>query len=1461
MKSILTARVATVLAPIVPALCVSLAGTTAALGQPVAAEPASQPAAAKAPARPEIDITKQPTLYVVGYAHLDTQWRWTYIDTIREYIPNTLNDNFKLFEKYPGYVFNFSGSRRYKMMEEYYPESFQKLRGYVDSGRWFPCGSSVDENDANVPSAESLVRQVLYGNRYFRETFGKASDEYMLPDCFGFPYALPSVLAHCGIKGFSTQKLTWGGVVPIPFKVGMWEGPDGVALTSALDPGAYVGQVRENLANSNAWKARIAANGKASGVFADYHYFGTGDQGGAPDDASVAKVEESINTNGDIRVISGPADWLFQAVTPELQKNLPRYKGELMLTEHSAGSISSQAYMKRWNRKNELLAGAAEGAAVAAAWLGGRAYPQQKLEDAWYLVLGSQMHDILPGTSVPKAYDLSWNDEVIAANQFASVMEDSVAVVSAAMNTQATGTALVVYNPLSIAREDVVEADVPTTVRNPKSVRVLGPDGNAVAAQILSSTPASTRVAFTAKVTSVGFASFDVQLSADAAAPAPSTLSVTEKKLENERYAVKLNDAGDVASIYDKEAKRELLSGPARLGLHYENPENWPAWNQDWADRQRPAKAYVGGPAKVRVVESGPVRVAVEVTREAEGSTFVQTIRLASGGGAARVEFDNQIDWRSRERSLRAAFPLAVANPMATYDLQTGAIERGNMHPKQYEYPFHQWFDVTDSKGDYGVSVMSDSKFAADKPDDSTARLTLLYTPGVRGGYADQASQDLGRHQIRYALYGHTNDWRAGQSFQQAARLNQPMKVYAVPAHDGALGKAFSLLHVDSPNVSVVAIKKAETSDEIVVRLREHTGSEAKDVKVAAASAIVSAREVDGQEREIGKASVVNGRLVTDVRGYGLRAFAITLGKPETTVAAPAYVAVPITMDADVVSSNANRTDGAMDSVRGAYPAEQFPGVVTVEGVRLNLASTKDGTPNAMGCNGQVIELPPGEWNRFILIAAGEEDIYSKFHIGRTSFFIDVPAWTGYVGQWDRRVWPEEDPSSFVAPGQDIAGIEPGYVKRQPIAWYASHRHTKNGDALYDYSYLYSFVVDIPNDGSRKIRLPNNPKIKVFAMSVAQVGNTRASAANAVFDTLESTKQDAPVLTPAAGSFSDATFVTIAPALYGRTGAIRYTLDGSIPTEKSNKYTGPISLSSLATVKAVVLDARGKPGPVAVAKYDVKDRTAPSVVSATGMYNVPMVTVRFSEPLSATAAEASHYTLTPAIAVSKAELSADRRAVTLTLAETPEAGKGYSVSISGVQDAAPLKNRLKDATAQFTVASPVYSLAEVTAEMRGKEVRDVPGLPVKGTDPWTINMWVRTDKQPANRTILAGFGKCEQSKQGGARYIAKFANGVQFWAHNRDVESNTQLELNRWQMLTATYDGTTLRVYIDGKKLGEAVTALADDENVVNFAPVDPWDKRRQFVGEIKDFTIWNTALSPQELAGLNANVPAGSPK
>jgi alpha-mannosidase len=209
-----------------------------------------------------IDLTKQPTLYAVGYAHLDTEWRWEYPRTIQEYLSKTLRNNFALADKYPHYIFNFTGANRYRLMKEYYPADFAILKRYVAAGRWFPAGSSIEEGDVNSPNAESIFRQILYGNTFFRREFGIASSEYMLPDCFGFPASLPSILHHAGIKGFSTQKLSaaWqpaphvgGEESPektpegIPFNVGIWEGTDGSSVIAALNPLSYGSQVTYDL--------------------------------------------------------------------------------------------------------------------------------------------------------------------------------------------------------------------------------------------------------------------------------------------------------------------------------------------------------------------------------------------------------------------------------------------------------------------------------------------------------------------------------------------------------------------------------------------------------------------------------------------------------------------------------------------------------------------------------------------------------------------------------------------------------------------------------------------------------------------------------------------------------------------------------------------------------------------------------------------------------------------------------------------------------------------------------------------------------------------------------------------------------------------------------------------------------------------------------------------------------------
>jgi alpha-mannosidase len=1117
------------------------------------------------------DLAKVPTLFVVGYAHLDTQWRWDYVTTIREYIPNTMHLNFDLFEKYPHYVFNFSGANRYRMMKEYYPADYEKVKQYVAAGRWFPCGSSMEENDVNVPSAESIIRQILYGTHYFRREFGKTSAEYMLPDCFGFPASLPSILAHCGLKGFSTQKLVWGSFAlvggpnspertpyGIPFNVGLWEGSDGRSVIAALNPGSYTGSIVQDLTKSPSpppataegqdqrrgelpdWPARVDLDGKVSGLFADYIYYGTGDIGGCPDPASV-KLMEAIVTggkavlpppnlrrrprqlptppppaaevrvgDGPLKVISATAEEMFLDIKPDQTARLPRYKGDLELTNHSAGSITSQAYMKRWNRMNEVLADDAERASVAAEWLGGRPYPLERLNGAWTLVMGGQFHDILPGTSIPKAYEYSWNDEVLAMNQFAGVLTSASEVVASVLDTRVKGVPVVVYNPLNIEREDIVEAAVSFPGGEPKSVGVFGPDGKEVPAQM-----SSGKVVFLARVPSVGYAVYDVR---PAGAPSQtfSALKVTESSLENGRYRVSLDGNGDVSAIYDKALNKELLYSPARLEIKTDNPAQWPAWNMDWEDQSRQPRAFVQGPAKVRVVENGPARIGVEVSREAEGSRFVQTIRLSAGDAGNRVEFWNVLDWMTKEAHLKAVFPLTASSPVATYNWDIGTIERSTDNPRQFEFPSHEWFDLTDKSGSYGVTVLSDCKYGSDKPDDSTLRLTLVRTPGTRGGYSDQGTQDWGHHEFVYGLAGHPGDFRRGQTDWQGFRLNQPLRAFQSPSHDGALGKSFSLLSLSSNRIRVLALKKAEESEDIVLRLVEMNGQPARGVQVKFGAPVVAAREINGVELSVGEATVADGALVTDFAPFQVRSFALKIGRAPAEAPAPEFEPVTLPYDLTVATRDRMKIGGGFDGTGRCLAAEMLPGEISYAGIRFRLAAS--GGPDAVAACGQTIALPAGRFTRLhILAASADGDQRASFRIGSDTVDLTIQDWGGYVGQWDNRTWKTRQEPVPLRPGQpapppgtkprmrtvmDYVGLTPGYIKPASVAWFASHRHTAEGEnEPYAYSYLFAYTIDIPENATT-LTLPDNEKIRILAVTVSdETGQLRP--AQSLVDTMK----------------------------------------------------------------------------------------------------------------------------------------------------------------------------------------------------------------------------------------------------------------------------------------------------------------------------------------------------------------------
>ena len=1417
----------------------------------------AQQAPAQAASRP-VDFSRDKTLYVIGYSHLDTEWRWNYPQVIREFLPNTLHDNFALFEKYPDYIFNWTGSNRYRLMKEYYPEDYQKLKAYVAAGRWYPNGSNVEEGDVDMPSEESILRQILYGNQFFRREFGVASNEFMIPDCFGFPASLPSLFAHAGLTGFSTQKLTWGSAVGIPFNVGVWEGTDGQSVIAALNPGSYNSSIDQDLSNDGRWLQRLTEDGAKSGVFVDYRYYGVGDRGGAPGESSVQWMEKSLAGGGPVQVRSAKASEMFDKITPAQRAALPRYKGDLLLTHHSAGSLSSQAAMKRWNRKNELLADAAERASVAADWLGAAPYDRARLSDAWLRFLPGQFHDLMAGTALPKSYEFAWNDQLLAMNEFTGVLGQAAGGVVRGLDTRVEGTALAVYNPLSVARQDAVEATVTFPAgRVPAAVRVFDPQGKEVPSQTLGRDGDGLKVLFLAKAPAVGFAVYDVRPAKDAAKGDPA-LRVTTSSVENARYRVTLNAAGDIASVYDKAAKKEMLAGPARLAFLHENPAEFPAWNMDWEDQSKPPSAFVDGLPTVKIVENGPARVALQVERTANGSRFIQTIRLSAGDAGNRVEIKNNIDWKSQECALKAVLPLTVANPLATYNWELGTIQRSSNDPKKFEVPSHRWLDLTGTDGAYGVSVLDDCKYGSDKPDDNTLRLTLLYTPGVRGGYQDQATQDWGRHEFVYALQGHAGGWQAAGTQWEALRLNQPLIAFQAPAHGGPLGRSFSLASVSTPQVSIQTIKKAEESDEVVVRFNELAGKPAPDVRFAMAAPILSAREINGQEQPVGGASVLNGKLAFSMDAYRPRAFALKLAPAPARLVAPASVPLDLPYNAAVTSAAPGKTDGDFDGKGNAIPAEMLPKTLTASGVLFQMGPTGEGQKNAVSAAGQSLSLPPGKERRVYLLAASSGgDVPAAFLVDGKPTTLQIQSWQGYVGQWDTRLWQGEVRELTYDWPNPIAGLTPGYIKPTPVAWYADHKRLASGqNDPYQFCYLFQYALPVP-DGAKTLTLPSNAQVKIMAATVARNPNADTVAAQPLGEALERSGGRTPQIVAPAGVAKDAVAVSVTPPLYYSSN-LRYTLDGTTPSPASAVYTGPVTVAKTTVVKAAEFDAYGVPGPVQTARVEVNDVTPPALLSVSTALASRSVGLQFSEGVDKAAAEnPASYRLSPTGAVQAAALGADGRSVTLTLS-APTA-PGTTLAVTGIRDLSPQANAVAAGTVRpIEIARPVAEQKDAlafTGKGDGFSRQNISGLPTKGTDPWTINLFAYMDAQPGELTILGGFGDGGDNS-GQERYIIENKQGIYFWGSNIDIASGVPYDLGQWQMVTATFDGQTVRLYKNGQEIKSDTAVFSDAQPTARLAPPSPWGSGHPFTGKIQNFTVWNRALDPASIQALRADGP-----
>lgn len=1018
--------------------------------------------------------------YLVSDAHLDTQWNWDIQTTIKEYVWNTINQNLGLLDRYPNYIFNFEGGVKYSWMKEYYPREFERMKKHIADGRWHISGASWDATDAIVPSTESFIRNIMLGQEFYRNEFGVESTDIFLPDCFGFGWTLPTVANHCGLIGFSSQKLGWRqlpfhGDSRYPYTIGLWRGVDGATIM--MTHGFNYGQrwQIEDLSRSEALAKRAAE----SPLNMVYHYYGTGDIGGSPTITSVDAVERSINGDGPVEVISATSDMLFKEFLPYSEHpELPLYDGELLMDVHGTGCYTSQAAMKLYNRQNEQLGDAAERAAVGAEMIGAMEYPSQKLTAAWQRFIFHQFHDDLTGTSIPRAYEFSWNDELLSLKDFAGTLTHSVGAVADRMDTRAKGVPVVLYNALGHKAADIVEISVPAR-RMPGNAAVYNERGERVASQLLSFDGEKASLLVEAEVPANGYAVYDVRLSGSGKEQAGKSTDVVENSL----YRIALDANGDITSLFDKANSRELVKqGKAiRLALFTENESfAWPAWEiiKKTVDAE-PVSITEG--VEMAMVEDGPLRKTLRVTKTHGDSRFTQYIRLHEGALAGRIDFYNEVDWRSTNALLKAEFPLALDNEKATYDLGIGSVQRGNNVPNAYEVYAQQWADLTDSSDSYGVTVMNDCKYGWDKPDNNTLRLTLLHTPKTNGGYAYQDHQDMGHHTFTYSLVPHAGAFDKAPACKDAELLNQRVKAFVTAPHNGALGRSFSIASIDNPSLSIKALKKAESSDEYVVRVYETGGKSVQNGRITFAADIAQACEADGTEKRIADADYSADALSFSIKPNGVKTFKVKLnGKP---LEEGEHLQLPLDFDKRCFSWNQFTADGDFEAGY-SYAAELIPAQLKVGNVPFALENKA--LLNGMKCEGDTLRLPAGhKFNRLYLLAAAATDgagVDCEVHAGKSVSTFRVPSYTGFIGQWGH------------------VGHTEGYLTDAEVAHIGTHRHSADGDQPYEFTYMYRFPVDIPANAT-EIILPDNPDVVVFAATATREAYPAPVAASTLFRT------------------------------------------------------------------------------------------------------------------------------------------------------------------------------------------------------------------------------------------------------------------------------------------------------------------------------------------------------------------------
>ncbi|HEU5101701.1 MAG TPA: glycoside hydrolase family 38 C-terminal domain-containing protein, partial [Roseiflexaceae bacterium] len=838
-----------------------------------------------------------PTIVATGHAHLDVGWLWPVWRT-RQKVAHTVATALHLMERYPDYHFSMSQPQVYHFLKHDAPDLYERMKARIAEGRFEPVGMMWLETDCNIPSGESLARQLAHGARFyaqeFPDQFGPSGDPHYvvwLPDVFGYSAALPQLMRGCGISSFMTTKISWSQFNRMPNDTFRWRGIDGSEVlthfvTASDKPLKHWAEAQFYTYNG------MMTGEEAFGTWKHYrqkdlsdevlYIYGYGDGGGGPTEQMLEAARALDQLPGYPHVKPGRIDQFFKQLYQRAwdDPRLPTWAGELYL-EYHRGTYTSQARTKQANRAAELLLREAE-------WLNawavarGAENRQPQLDAAWQIVLLQQFHDILPGSSIPQVY-VDSNADFAEVQRIGNEVRQAAAaaVLSAALpepDLQAAGGAI--FNSLPWERREVARIEL---ANDDSSAAFAGPDGAELASQIVEDGSGKRVALVEATVPSYGM----TWVSAGAGKPGNastggSKLIAQHSKLENGELRLELDEHGEIASLYDLRYGYEAIAPGARanqLVIYEDRPLNWNAWDIDIFYEEKPYPLHEV--ADWQIVEHGPLRAAIAITRRVGQSTITQ--RICMWRDSRRIDFITEVDWQERQSLLRALFPINVNATRATCEIQFGAVERPTHRNTSWDWArfevcAHRWVDL--SEGGYGVALLNDGKYGHSLHH-NTLGLSLL-----KGAIAPDPDADRGLHRFTYSLLPHAGDWRTGEVTRRAYELNAPLFTTkdqrpktkdAQPAGSLVLGPS-SFVSSPTDHIVVETVKVAHDGDGLIVRLYE-AHNQRGPAALVFGQPLASAVEVDLLEREIGAVDLRGSEVHFQVRPFEVKTLRIRFGQ------------------------------------------------------------------------------------------------------------------------------------------------------------------------------------------------------------------------------------------------------------------------------------------------------------------------------------------------------------------------------------------------------------------------------------------------------------------------------------------------------------------------------------------------------------------------------------------------------